>query len=191
MRNINDNKNTKELITLALYKPQIPPNTGNISRLCVGVNVPLLIVGKPAFSLDEASLKRAGLDHWPLLKFNYYDKYKNFIKDYEKNRLVMITKEGKEILWDFEFNKGDVLILGNETKGLPPKMIKLAHKTVKIPMTKNIRSLNLSNAAAVCVYESLRQFSKSDPTVGLLEEMQNNQHQRTYYKKSANFTQSE
>lgn len=145
---------------VVLYRPQIPPNTGNISRLCVGVNMPLRIVGKPAFSISDRSARRAGLDYWDNLDFMQYSTFSSFAKSIGKRRVVVITKKGSQSLFEFTFKSDDVFFFGNETKGLPPRLMNLFPERVRLPMSKNVRSLNLSNAVAIVVYEFLRQMNR-------------------------------
>ena len=161
--------------TIALYKPQIPPNTGNISRLCVALNSFLYIIGKPNFQWDEASLKRAGLDHWKHLQFKWAPRYRDFIQDVGERRIVAVTKSADTTLFDFEFQKEDILLFGNEQMGLPPSLLKTIESRVRIPMfSENVRSLNLSNAAAVAAYEYIKQIETEETKVGL-------NYKRTYY----------
>ena len=169
---------------VVLYRPQIPPNTGNIARLCVAVDLPLTILGKPGFSFDEKSLKRAGLDYWEHLKFSHEVKFKNFWLKNLKRRKVMFSKEADTMLWNFEFNPDDILIFGNETAGLPPKMLKMSTAIVKLPMRGKVRSLNLSNAVSVAVYECLRQLTEKKD----FEFDESKKYSRMYYgpKKNLN-----
>ncbi|MDH5721338.1 MAG: tRNA (cytidine(34)-2'-O)-methyltransferase, partial [Spirochaetia bacterium] len=166
---------------IVLYKPQIPPNTGNVARLCVGIDLPLTILGRPAFSLDEKSLKRAGLDYWEHLRFSHEIRFKNFWRENLNRRKIMFSKESDTNLWDFEFDPNDILIFGNETAGLPPKLLKMGDKTVKIPMRGMVRSLNLSNAVSIVSYECLRQLSMK----GLYEFDNKKEYKRMYYKKKS------
>ncbi len=181
--------------SIVLYRPEIPPNTGNIARLCVAIEASLSIVGKTPLRWDDASLRRAGLDHWEYLDFSYYPRFKDYYlakvlergtnaksndsasadgaaaDDLANNtnqnkktptdtrpRLVAITKEGENNLWDFDFCLNDRLIFGSETRGLPPRLLALADARVGIPMWGPVRSLNLSNAVAITVYRYLEQM---------------------------------
>ena len=162
--------------TIALYRPQIPPNTGNISRLCVAIHSNLIIVGKPAFTIEDKQLKRAGLDHWEHLNFSQ-KKFKEFYSENKERRIIPITKEGESCLWDFKFHKTDILLFGNEQKGLPPKALSLYPNSVRIPMSGEVRSLNLSNAVAILAYEFLRQMNEQE------EGVEEKYYERTFYKK--------
>ena len=145
---------------IALYKPQIPPNTGNIARLCVCIDVPLLIIGKPAFKIDEPAASRAGLDHWNDLHLLCFSSWKEFYKQFYSNnpfRIVIVSKSGKTNFWDFAFQKNDILVFGNETRGIPPKLMKLFPHSIRIPMWGPTRSINLSNSVSIVAYECIRQ----------------------------------
>ena len=164
--------------TIALYRPQIPPNTGNISRLCVAVNSPLIIVGKPAFEINNKEVKRAGLDHWDYLNLTQ-QRFKDFYLMNQKNRVITITKEGATPYWDFNFKDTDILLFGNEQKGLPPKLLSLYPISIRIPMVGPVRSLNLANSVSIITYEFLRQMN----TENKWSEIPNNIYERTFYKR--------
>ncbi len=162
---------------IALYRPQIPPNTGNIARLCVALATPLAIVGKAAFTWDEKQLRRAGLDHWQDLHFRHFPRWRDFAQEMKERRVIAITKVGEHSLFDFGFAAGDILLFGNETAGLPPSLLCRLSFRVRLPMWGPVRSLNLSNAVAVTAYEYFRQmyvqgfsFSEQHP-------------QRTWYRR--------
>jgi len=155
---------------IALYRPEIPPNTGNIARLCVCTASPLHIIGRPSFSLDERAVRRAGLDYWDLLDLHRHRDWSTFLSDADERtrrgersgNILLITKFAERNYWDHSFNPGDILVFGQETSGLPD----FVHNAIKernpdhllrIPMTETSRSLNLSNAAAIVLYEALRQ----------------------------------
>jgi len=162
--------------TIALYKPQIPPNTGNISRLCVALNSALHIIGKPGFQLDEAAVRRAGLDHWQHLQLKKFLRYKDFFNETKDRRIVAITKSAEQTIYDFSFQKDDILLFGNEQMGLPPNLLKRLEYKAKIPMfSENVRSLNLSNAVAIAAYEYIKQVESPEVKEGL-------NYNRTYYK---------
>jgi len=171
----------EESPTIALYRPQIPPNTGNIGRLCVAIESPLYIVGKSPISLDQKSVRRAGLDYWQFVDMHKVDRFKDFYNQMKnaptQRRIIAFTKSSGENLWDFTFQKGDVLLFGNETAGLPPRLLNLIEEHVYIPMWgKEIRSLNLANTVSIAAYEYLRQLVPEKLRGGIDVE-------RTYYKK--------
>lgn len=146
---------------IALFEPEIPPNTGNIARLCVNADVPLCIIGKPAFDMSEKAVRRAGLDYWQDLDLHLYSDYDSFLaeKQQKAQRIFLISKFGKTAYWDNRFQADDVLVFGKETSGLPEE-IREAHpkeRILSIPMAAKSRSINLSNAVAIVLYEALRQ----------------------------------
>jgi tRNA (cytidine/uridine-2'-O-)-methyltransferase len=148
-------------VNVVLYQPQIPSNTGNIARTCAGTNTALHLIRPLGFSTDDKMLKRAGLDYWEHVKIAYYDSLDEF---YEKNaggEFFYITKFGQKPHSDFDFSQVDknyYFIFGRETTGLPKEVIENnKDKGLRIPMNDNIRSLNLSNTAAILIYEALRQ----------------------------------
>jgi len=150
----------QNLLTIGLYKPQIPPNTGNIARLCVALGAPLLVIGKTPIRFDSASLQRAGLDHWDYLNFKALKNFKEFYTTFAQTRVILVSKEGKTNYWEYSYQPGDLLLFGNETRGLPPAMFKVFNQSVSIPMwDQRVRSLNLSNSVSLVAYEAMRQFA--------------------------------
>lgn len=147
------------MIEIALYEPQIPQNTGNIARLCVGLDIPLNLVGKLGFSLNDKYMKRAGLDYWEHLKVQLYNKYENFESKTLKQRKIFATTKGILPYYDFKFEKGDIIIFGSETSGVPMDLLKKNFENaVTIPMPGKVRSLNLSNSAAIVSYFALERL---------------------------------
>lgn len=165
---------------IALYRPQIPPNTGNISRLAVAVGAKLSIVGKAAFSWGDKELRRAGLDHWQDLDFHHYPRFKDFCSAHTSKRILLISKGGQKDYFDHSFEPNDVLLFGNETAGLPPSLMKRPLTSLRIPMWGNVRSLNLSNSVAIVMYEAIRQGMEK----GWLGNPRHD-YLRTYYKREA------
>jgi len=148
-------------LNLCLYRPEIPQNTGNIGRTCVGLNIPLHIIGRPSFFMDDKQLKRAGLDYWEKLKIHYYEGFEDFFEKNPDARCFFLTKYGKKSLFEVHFQINDFLILGRETAGLPKEMIqKYAYSTIYLPMSNEIRSFNLANTAAVAAFEAYRQIGQ-------------------------------
>jgi len=148
-------------INVVLYQPQIPSNTGNIARTCAGTDTNLHLIRPLGFSTDDKMLKRAGLDYWEFVNIVYYDSLDDF---YEKNagsEFFYITKFGQKPYSSFDYSdssKDYYFIFGRETTGLPKDVIENNKETsLRIPMNENIRSLNLSNTAAILIYEALRQ----------------------------------
>ncbi len=145
---------------VALFEPEIPPNTGNIARLCVNVGVPLRIIGNPSFDLSEKAVRRAGLDYWHLLDFQQFPDWEAYRRTKKEQRFLFFTKFGATNLWDIQFRESDCLVFGKETKGLPPDLLETVPigEKVYIPMVEDSRSINLSNAVAIVVYEAFRQI---------------------------------
>lgn len=143
---------------IALYCPQIPPNTGNIVRLCVNLNIKLHLIAPLGFNIDEKSIRRAGLDYWKDAKITTHKNYESFIKSEGSTKhIFLITKFAKQTIYSADLNGEQIFLFGNETSGVPKKI----HESYKndsllIPMPGNTRSLNLSNAVAVVAYECYR-----------------------------------
>ena len=144
--------------SIVLIEPEIPTNAGNIARLCAATDSVLHFVGKLGFSLDDAHLKRAGLDYWDKLKVFIHDSLDDLVVKLPGARLhYFSTKAGKRFT-DMEFFTGDLLVFGKETAGLGDDLIEEQIEHVfKIPMKTDIRSLNLANSVSVVLYEALRQ----------------------------------
>ena len=147
---------------IVLYQPEIPANTGNIARTCVGTNTRLHLIRPLGFSIDDKQVKRAGLDYWKDLDLVVWDSFEEFLENTEDKHYYLITKFGEKKYSDFDFsNKNDeeiYFIFGRETKGLPKKFReKYNNQCLRIPMSDKVRSLNLSNTAALIIYEALRQ----------------------------------
>lgn len=152
---------TNLAIHIVLYQPQIPSNTGNIARTCAGTDTILHLIRPFGFSTDDKALKRAGLDYWEFVEIHYYDSLDEFYEKNEGGAFYYITKSGETPYASFDYsdiNKDHYFIFGSETTGLPPELIQNnVDRTVRIPMTDNIRAFNLSNTAAILIYEALRQ----------------------------------
>ncbi len=147
------------MIEIALFQPQIPQNTGNIGRLAVGFNVPLSLIKPLGFEMSDKHLKRAGLDYWQYLDYHVYEDQAAFFKAKKNRPIVCFSKKGQMMLADYSFAPGTIVLMGQETKGVPEEII--AHHgiaRVRIPMLGKIRSYNLANAAAIAVYEAHRQL---------------------------------
>lgn len=127
----------------------------------MGLDVPLHIIGKPSFDLDEKSVKRAGLDHWKDLKLFLYNGFEEFIQSFsDKKNIYLVTKFAKDLYFDKKYTKNSVFIFGNETSGLPKEIHDEfpPEQKIRIPMDGPVRSLNLSNSVAVIAYEAYRQI---------------------------------
>ena len=150
------------MVTLVLYKPQIPPNTGNIMRLCTNTGFKLHLIKPLGFDLDDKSLKRAKLDYFSNTDPLIFENLETYIENINKNNLVIVTKFGKNKYIDANFTNNSIIMFGSEIDGLPKKFInKYENKTFRIPMLNNSRSLNLSNAAAIMAYEAWKSLNFS------------------------------
>ena len=147
-------------IHVVLYQPEIPANTGNIARTCAATDTHLHLIRPLGFSTDDKMLKRAGLDYWEFVNITYYDSLDEF---FEKNKgeFYYIETFGEKTYSDYDFSEQDqdyYFMFGKESSGLPIELLEANRDHfLRIPMTTNVRSLNLSNTAAILVYEALRQ----------------------------------
>ncbi len=150
------------MINIVLYNPQIPPNTGNIMRLCSNTGFSLHIIEPVGFPLDDKSLKRAKLDYFSDINPVIYKNYKTFIDAIDEKKVYAVTKFGKRIYSDIQYDNDIFLLFGSETTGLPNEILsKLKNRSIKIPMINDSRSINLSNSVAIVVYEVWRQLKFS------------------------------
>lgn len=148
-------------VSIALYRPEIPSNTGNIGRLCVGLNIPLHIVSKPSFILSAKEIRRAGLDYWEKLNLIKHENEHTFLEYCKENnkRIVPISKFGHIRYDEFNYSDNDILLFGRESTGLRESIWENdAANSVYLPMSDNIRSINVSNTAAIVSYEAFRQL---------------------------------
>lgn len=146
-------------IHVVLVEPEIPQNTGNIARTCSATGAALHLVRPLGFEIDDRKLKRAGLDYWNTLEITLYDSLADFMARHENDNLWFFTTKASRIYTEIDAGEGEIyLVFGKETKGLPEELT-LSHyeRSVRIPMLADKRSLNLSNSAAIAVYEVLRQ----------------------------------
>lgn len=143
---------------IVLVEPEIPGNTGNISRLCAAEHLTLHLVKPLGFSLDDRHLKRAGLDYWEFLDVHVHEDYSSVERMLAGHHFYYNTTKAVRAYTEVSFGAGDVLVFGKETKGLPEALL-LAHEAdcIRIPMIEEARSLNLSNAVAIVAMEALRQ----------------------------------
>ncbi len=146
-------------INIVLVEPEIPQNTGNIARTCAATGARLHIVKPMGFTIDDKKLKRAGLDYWHLLDLTYYENMDDFFGKNKDGSFYFFTTKARKAHSDAVYTDKSYLIFGKETKGLPEELL-LQHpdECVRVPMINDARSLNLSNAVAIGVYEALRQL---------------------------------
>ncbi len=148
---------------VALYEPEIPPNTGNIIRLCANTGARLHLIKPFGFEWDDTRLKRAGLDYHDLAHVCLYDNYADFLQRHAPARLFAITTKGSRHYTEVEFVQGDTLMFGPETRGLPDILLAdmAKQQKLRIPMQSQSRSLNLANAVSVILFEAWRQIDFS------------------------------
>lgn len=142
---------------VALYHPEIPQNTGNIGRLCLGLDATLHLVHPLSFDTDEKAVRRAGLDYWKHVRLVEHPDEEAFWAWALSRRVHLFSSHGQRPYSACRYERGDVLLFGRETVGLPPELV-TARGAFHIPMVGPIRSLNLANAVAVVCYEALRQL---------------------------------
>ncbi|MHA6261219.1 tRNA (uridine(34)/cytosine(34)/5-carboxymethylaminomethyluridine(34)-2'-O)-methyltransferase TrmL [Sporosarcina sp. CAU 1771] len=148
-------------IHVALFEPQIPANTGNIARTCAGTGVKLHLIKPLGFSTDDKMLKRAGLDYWEHVDVTYHEGIEEFFEAHPDGEFYFLTKHGKKehTAFDYSNQEKDIFfVFGKETSGLPDEVLsQYKDQCLRIPMNEHVRSLNLSNTAAILIYEALRQ----------------------------------
>jgi len=148
------------MLHLVLVEPEIPANTGNISRTCAVTGCVLHLVGPLGFSIDDKHLKRAGLDYWDMLDIRTYENYEEFLAKNPDAPMYYLSTKAPRAYHEIQYHDGDYLVFGRETKGLP-EMLLQEHldRCLRIPMRPDARSLNLSNAVAIVAFEALRQLN--------------------------------
>jgi tRNA (cytidine/uridine-2'-O-)-methyltransferase len=146
------------VLNIVLYQPKIPQNTGNIARTCAAVGAKLHLIRPLGFSVRDRHLKRAGLDYWHMVEIVYHDSQSDFIEKHKGMNLNFITKKASKTYDNIDYSGDVFLIFGKETSGLPEDLLeKNRERCFRIPMKPDARSLNLSNAVAILVYEACRQ----------------------------------
>lgn len=150
---------------VALVEPEIPPNTGNIARLCAATGVPLHIVGYPAFQINDRAAKRAGLDYWPHVVLQRHSSIEMLRQELKGSRLLFFSTKVERSYHTFSYQPEDCLVFGPETRGLPEELLREHPETcLRIPMPGgHVRSLNLATSVGIVLYEALRQTGKLDP----------------------------
>ena len=147
------------MLNVVLVEPEIPPNTGNVGRLCLATGARLHLVKPLGFSMDDRALRRAGLDYWREVDVKLWDSLDElFAAAGSGARFVFLTTKAKRAYWDEQFQDGDYLVFGRETKGLPESLLAArAESCVTIPMSGSTRSLNLATSVGIVLYEAVRQ----------------------------------
>jgi tRNA (cytidine/uridine-2'-O-)-methyltransferase len=148
------------MLHVALWEPEIPPNTGNVARLCAATGATLHLVGRLGFNIDDRSLRRAGLDYWDAVEIQLHPTFAEFEAAIGPEQIWCIETPAVRRYTEITFQPGDCIVFGSESKGLPAEVReRYAGRTFGIPMpTAKVRSLNLATAAGVVLYEALRQL---------------------------------
>jgi len=147
------------MLSIALVEPEIPPNTGNIARLCAATNIPLHIVGVTGFRMDDRAVRRAGLDYWPEVNLTRHPNLEALYVSLPASRFVYLSTKADRIYTDWHYLPDDCLVFGRETRGLPADLLRANWENcLRIPiLNPNIRSLNLATAVGIVLFEALRQ----------------------------------
>ena len=147
------------MFNIALYQPDIPQNTAAIIRLCACFDTTLEIIEPCGFHIDDKRLKRVAMDYIDKSKMVIYESYENFLKKKKYSRVILMTTKAKKNYNNFKFNRKDTLLFGRESQGVPKVVHNNSYESLKIPLKKNSRSLNIGIAAAIALSEALRQNS--------------------------------
>lgn len=146
------------MFNIVLIEPEIPPNTGNIARLCLATDATLHLVRPLGFLIDDKTLKRAGLDYWKETRVVFWDYFAQLTAAHPEGRFWYLTTKSDRVYYDASFAAGDFLVFGRETKGLPEPMLAAnPERCLTIPMTSKTRSLNLATAVGIVLFEGMRQ----------------------------------
>jgi len=146
------------MFNVVLINPQIPPNTGNIGRLCVNAGATLHLVKPLGFDINEKAVKRAGLDYWNKLDLKIWENINEFLENNDTNKMHFATTKTNKPYFESTFKKGDFIIFGSETKGIDENILsKYKKQCITIPMTKEGRSLNLAVSTGIILYEAIKQ----------------------------------
>jgi tRNA (cytidine/uridine-2'-O-)-methyltransferase len=151
-------------LQVALLEPEIPPNTGNIARLCGATFTPLHLIGKLGFRVDEKSVRRAGLDYWEAVEIHYHRNLEVLYQFLPECRFLYFSTKAERLYTDYEYCPNDCLVFGRETRGLPEELLHANwDRCLRIPMpNRRIRSLNLATSVGIVLYEALRQLGVGD-----------------------------
>lgn len=145
-------------MNIVLLEPEIPLNTGNIGRTCVATGTSLHLIKPLGFDTNDKAVKRAGLDYWADIDIHYYDNFQHFIELHKDSKIFMATTKARKTYADVKYNIDDYIMFGKESAGIPEEiLLQNKENCIRIPMLEQYRSLNLSNSAAIILYEALRQ----------------------------------
>jgi len=166
MTNASDNApggfdTNRARLSVALIEPEIPPNTGNIARLCAATFTPLHLVGKLGFRSDDKAVRRAGLDYWSEVEIHYHLNVEALYKVLPDSRFLYFTTKAQRAYTSFQYAPGDCLVFGSETRGLPEELLRVNwERSLTIPMpNRRVRSLNVATSVGIVLYEALRQVA--------------------------------
>ncbi len=151
---------------IVLVNPEIPQNTGSIARTCAATGTPLHLVGRLGFDISEKAVRRAGLDYWPYVRVVHHSSWEAYQAAATPPRVWLLSTHGTKLYYEADFREGDALVFGSETKGLGAEFMSRfpSERILRIPITcEHVRSLNLSNAASIVLYEALRQVAVRSP----------------------------
>ncbi len=149
------------MFDIALYQPEIPPNTGNIIRLCANSGSQLHLIHPLGFHYDDKRVRRAGLDYHEMSVIHHHDDYQAWSQQFQQRRIFACSTKGARCYAEPQYQSGDVFLFGPETRGLPAEILESCgnEQTIRIPMVEGSRSLNLANSVAVILYEAWRQLN--------------------------------
>ncbi len=150
---------TSPLLNIVLHQPEIPQNSGNVGRTCVAIGAKLWLIRPLGYSLDDKYLKRAGMDYWQHLDWEVLDSWSDVKQRLPESTVWYLTKTATRLVWDADFSRGDILLFGSESQGLPASILdeQPANK-LRLPTTDLVRSLNLASTVNTVAYEAVRQF---------------------------------
>lgn len=154
-------------LSVGLIEPQIPPNTGNIARLCAATETSLHLIGPLGFTLEDRAVRRAGLDYWHEVDCWHHPTWRQFREAIARERCLYFSARAGQELWDARFAPNTVMLFGNETDGMPDRILeKHPERCYRIPMSGEVRSLNLATAVGIVLYEALRQLREAGDDLG-------------------------
>lgn len=151
------------MLNVVLHQPEIPQNAGNIGRTCVAIGARLWMIRPLGFRLEDRYLKRAGMDYWQHLDWEVVDSWQEVQRRLPDATVWYLTKTATRLVWDADFSRGDILLFGSESRGLPASILEeYPANKVKLPMHEQVRSLNLASTVNTVAYEAIRQFGGLD-----------------------------